>query len=288
MKTLLLLFVSLSIYSCSTSPVVELNDGREPASFQTCFEAMTNIMNYKVHTGPAAWDYTKAKDLAELEALYGGTNLILIQQQIKNEDILKNNETVKKLVKAPYKVKKIDGKIETITEDDADLIYQGMANSGVHKNHYCYDPKGTIGFCFGRATIAHMEAIARDIHPDLVKKIWIAGDMGVWGHHVATMVYTGKGWMVLDTNLGRKVDVETWIKTYMPYKKGNKDIMVFITQAGRFGPYDASPYNPYNLFNTASEDFKKAQDFYNGYFHDYFESLDNVKMKPLKDQKKAN
>lgn len=286
MKNLLLTLASLTFFSCSVTPVKMESEGREPASFQTCFEAMSNIMNYKVHSGLAAWEYSKARNLTELEALYGGSNLLLIQKQIKNEEILKNNENIKKLFKDPYVVKKIPGKIEKITEDDADLIYYAMANADVHKKHYCYDPKGTIGFCFGRATIAHMEAIARDIHPDLVKKIWIAGDMGVWGHHVATMVYTEKGWMVLDTNLGQKIDAETWIKNYMPYKKGDRDIMVFVTQAGRFGPYDASPYDPYNLFNTGTEDFKKAKDYYNGYFHDYFESLDNVKMKPLKQQKK--
>ena len=285
MKALTLILFSLSFFGCSSSPSVEVT--RDPASFQTCFEAMNNIMNYKTHYGPAAQVFSKAESLSELEALYGAGNLIEIQRFTANEEILKNNGKLKSLLKAPYEVKKIPGKIHKITTDDADLIYYAMANSDVHKNHHCYDTKGTIGFCFGRATIAHMEAIARDIHPDLVKKIWIAGDMGVWGHHVATMVYTEKGWMVLDTNLGKKVDVETWIAMYMPYKKGKKDIMVFVTQAGRFGPYDSSPYNAINLFNTNTEDFKKANDYFNGYFHDYFESLDNVKMKPLHQQQKA-
>ena len=288
MKKLIPLVVLFTFFSCSQAPLRVESPERDPANFQTCFEAMTNIMNYKTHYGPAAQVFSNAKSLKELEGLYGGDNLIEIQRRISNDEILKNNANLKQLLKDPFEPKDIPGKIKAIPMDDANVIYRAMADSNVNKNHYCYDPKGTIGFCFGRATIAHMEAIVREVHPDSVKKIWIAGDMGVWGHHVATMVYTEKGWIVLDTNLGRSVDIDTWIATYMPMKKGKKDIMVFVTQAGRFGPYDSSPYNAINLFNTNSADFKKANDFFSGYFHDYFESLDNVKNKPLVDQKKAH
>ena len=157
-----------------------------------------------------------------------------------------------------------------------------MSNSKVNKNHYCYDTKGTIGFCFGRATIAHMEAVVRNVNPDAIRKIWIAGDMGVWGHHVATMIKTEKGWLVLDTNVGHPISTVEWIAKYMPMKmKNTNDIMVFSTQAGRFSPYDTQTYNAINLFNTHSEEFNKASDYYRGYFHDYFEDLDNVEQKPI-------
>lgn len=242
---------------------------------------MTSIMNYKPVTGQAAKNFSNTKTLAELEEAYGGESLIEIQKKVDNAEILMNNANIKKLLKEPYEVKKMAGKTQNVTMGDANKIYKAMEESNVNKNHNCYDTEGTIGFCFGRATIAHMEAIAREVHPDNVKKIWIAGDMGVWGHHVATMIYTSNGWMVLDTNLGRIVDTDQWIKNYMPYKKGTKDIMVFATQAGRFGPYDNRPYNAIDLFNTSSEDFNKAQDYFKGYFHDYFQSLDNVKNTPM-------
>ena len=131
-----------------------------------------------------------------------------------------------------------------------------------------------------------MVAIIRDVHPESIKKIWIAGDMGVWGHHVATMVYTEKGWIVLDTNIGKGISVNAWIDRYMVYKKKDapQDIMVFVTQAGRYGPYDTRSYNPIDLFNTQSADYNKLKDYYNGYFHDYFEDLDKtvekIKLKP--------
>lgn len=287
MKILLLILVSLSFYSCSSLPekVVESTSDREPASFQSCLEAMGQIMNYKPVHGPAASVFSKAKNYSELESLYGGENLIEIQKRMSNAEILANNANIKKIALQPYKVKEIAGKTTKVTETDTSVLYKATSNSNVNKNHYCYDTKGTIGFCFGRATITHMEAIVRNIHPDLVKKVWIAGDMGVWGHHVATMIYTEKGWKVLDTNIGHAVDLDFWIEYYMPQKQKNaKEIMVFITQAGRFGPYDNRPYNPIDLFNTKSEDFNKAADYFNGYFHDYFDSLDNVRSKPLNER----
>lgn len=242
---------------------------------------MAEIMEYKPIYGYASGGYDKAKSLAELEVKYGSESLIDLQRNIPNEEILSNNKNVRVLLNQPYKVEEMKGKISAVPMKDTQTIYDAMENSAVNKNHNCYDKKGTIGFCFGRATIAHMEAIVREVHPDSVKKIWIAGDMGVWGHHVATMVHTEKGWRVLDTNQGRLVTPDQWIDIYMKEKQKNaKDIMVYVTQAGRFGPYDTRAYNAIDLFNTNSEEFVKATDYFNGYFHDYFQSLDNFKNKP--------
>ncbi len=157
-----------------------------------------------------------------------------------------------------------------------------MSDSKVNQNQNCYDPQGAIGFCFGRATMAHLEAIVRNIHPDAIKKIWIAGDMEKWGHHVATMIKTENNWLVLDTNIGHAISYEEWIRIYMPYKAKNaNDIMIFITQSGRFGPYDTKTYNAIDLFNTHTLEFDKASDYYRGYFHDFLEDLDNSNQPPL-------
>ncbi len=248
---------------------------------------MSALMAYTPHSGVAEWVYSDAKTFKDLEKKYGGTSLLYIQSQIPTDEIVKNNENIIALSKLPHKVEAIPGKMDTVTSKDSQIIYDAMEESEVNKNHYCYDTKGTIGFCFGRATIAHMEAIARNIHPDSVKKIWIAGDMKEWGHHVATMIFTDKGWMVLDTNIGKPVTVDFWLNYYKPFKnpKADKEVMAFITQAGRFGPYDTRAYNAVDLFNTNSAEYDKAKDYFNGYFHDYFESLDNVKNKPLSPKK---
>jgi hypothetical protein len=285
MKKLLLVALLFSLFSCTTSPTRQLPlivSDRDPANFQSCLELMTKLMAYKPYHGEAADIFSMAKTFASLEKSYGSDSLIDIQYNLSEEEIKKNNINIKKLASAPFKVRPRKGKISALNDSDTMIIYKLMENSEVNKNHFCYDIKGTIGFCFGRATIAHMEAIVKNINPESVKKIWIAGDMKQWGHHVATMVNTEKGWMVLDTNLRRPVTVDFWIDFYQPMKSAKaKEIMVFVTQAGRFGPEDTTAYNAIDLFNTNSADFKKAEDFFNGYFHDYFESLDNFQNKPL-------
>ncbi len=287
MKKIIISLFVLTFIGCSSGPVIQTaTPERDVANFRTCFELMADIMGYKPIYGSATGNYDKAKNLAELEEMYGGESLIEIQRNIPNAEILANNANVRKLLNAPYKVEEMKGKISSVPTKDTQTIYDAMENSNVNKNHHCYDTKGTIGFCFGRATIAHMEAIVREVHPDAVKKIWIAGDMGVWGHHVATMVHTEKGWRVLDTNQGRLVTPDQWIDIYMKEKQKNaKDIMIYITQAGRFGPYDTRSYNAIDLFNTNSDEFVKAKDYFNGYFHDYFQSLDNFKNKPAVQKK---
>lgn len=241
---------------------------------------MNSIINYKAYSGHATQVFSKARTLDELEASYGGESLIDIQRALSDDEIKKNNANIKKIFATPLTLKPIEGKKPFVTKEEASVIYTAMATSNVHKKHDCYDTTGTIGFCFGRATIAHMEAIVRNMHPDAVRKIWIAGDMEKWGHHVATMVKTENGWLVLDTNVGRAITTDEWIAMYMPFKaKGASEIMIFVTQAGRFGPYGTASYNAVDLFNTNSLDFNKAQDYYRGYFHDYFEDLDNVTTK---------
>lgn len=283
MKSLILFpIIAFILISCSSQFIAHPETDRSPSNFKSCLEAMNELIAYKPYQGVASKFFSKAISLNELESFYGGESLIEIQRRTSNEEILSNNENMKKLFSAPLVVTKIEGKYSEVTSVDANTIYKSMAESEVNKNHYCYDKEGTIGFCFGRATIAHMEAIVRNVHPDAIKKIWIAGDMGIWGHHVATMVYTKEGWVVLDTNLGKIIDANKWVAHYMPMKqKDAKEIMVFTTQAGRFGPYDNRPYNAIDLFNTNSSDFDKAKDYFNGYFHDYFQSLDNVKNPPM-------
>lgn len=282
-KITFFIFVSFFLQSCSLAPVQD----RQVASYQTCLEMMNSIIQYTPYYGYGTKSFQTAKSLDALEALYGNESLIDIQLRLSQAEIKSNNKHVVELLNSELKLEAIEGKNLKSSEKDAQVIYEALDNNFVHRNDDCYDPKGTIGFCFGRATIAHMEAIVRNTHPGAIRKIWIAGDMGKWGHHVATMIYTVNGWRVLDTNLGKVVTVDVWLKTYMPMKQGPKDIMVFVTQAGRFGPYDNKPYNAIDLFNTQSEDYDRAKDFFQGYFYDYFESLDNIKNKPLITPKKS-
>lgn len=276
MKNKIIFLIFLFVISCSSTPT------RGPASFQSCLITMNNIINYQTYSGKAGDVFSKAQNLNELEASYANESLITIQERINEAEIKANNENLLKLLSKDIEFPPLPNKKNFITKDEADVIFKAMDNSTVHKNHDCYDPKGNIGFCFGRATIAHMEAIIRNVHPDAIRKIWIVGDMSIWAHHVATMIKVKNGWVVLDTNLGKVVTPNEWLSTFMPYKSKNaKEIMTFVTQAGRFGPYDTKSYNALDLFNTDSLNYNKAQDYYRGYFHDYFEDLDNVSTPPL-------
>jgi len=265
--------------SCSTNRNYRQ---RGIANFQSCLSLMNDLIAYRPHTGPAASDFLQAKSLDELESLYGGESLIEIQRNLSDETIKKYNAHTMALLDEDFKIKDIPGKKNFLTKEEANVIYNAMSESKVNKNHNCYDTDGTIGFCFGRATIAHLEAIVRNVNPEAIRKIWIAGDMGKWGHHVATIVKAEKGWYVLDTEIGFVLSHEHWVSIYLPLKEPKaNEIMVFTTQAGRFSPYDTQTYNAMNLFNTNSSDFEKVSDYYRGYFHDYFEDLDSVKREPL-------
>jgi hypothetical protein len=252
----------------------EGKDARAPANFQDCFKIMETLFERPAPIKPGL-TFENAKDLDELESLYGNNSFIDIQRELTNDRIIALNKETRKVLTAPLKTDTPDGFTNYVTKEEGDLLYKELAQDKVHQNHACYDPKGTVGFCFGRATIAHMEALIRGLNPDSIRKVWIAGDMDKWGHHVATMVKSKDGWYVIDTNLGRLVTIEEWIDYYKPYKKkGAKEIMVFISRADRFGPYDSQNYNGVNLFNTTTTNYDRSADFYRGYFQDYFEALD--------------
>jgi hypothetical protein len=247
---------------------------------------MNKLMNYKQYVGKAAEIFSEAKSFSELESLYGESSFIDIQRELEEVDIKLNNENLRKLLNTSYKVKKLKNKISHPERNNANKLFKALLKAKVNKRYDHYDPQGTIGLCFGRATIAHIEAILDNIHPDLIKKIWIAGDMEEWGHHVATMIFTDKGWIVIDTNFTHPLTVKKWMKASMSNKKSEaKELMFFVTQAERLGPYDSRTYNAIDLFNTESDDFLAVDDYYNGYFHDYFEKLDKVMNKARKKNK---
>ena len=278
-----LLFLLLFTTACSLSPVktfIADNPGvnRDPANFQSCFQMMNAVINHRQVDFQDESLLTKAKDLNELEQAYGEESLIDLQRRLDNESIKAATKHAHSLLTKPVNFDKSMKKATYVTPQEAQEILNSITNSKVNQNHYCYDPNNTTGFCFGRAVIGHMEALARGVHPDAIKKIWIAGDMKEWGHHVAPMVKSENGWLVLDTNIGKPLSPEAWYKYYTPMKAPKaKDIMLFVTQGGRFGPYDNEAYSAVNLFNTNGDTFDRANDFYKGYFHDYFEALEQDK-----------
>lgn len=281
MKTYFILSALVLLSSCASNSL-KFDEytfaHRSPANFQDCFKVMEKFFTAPPATA-SSFVYTPAKSLDELEASYGNLSLIDIQQKLSPGQIKISNKRTMTLLEQPLKNEQPDGYTNYATDEELALIYKELESDKVHLNHACYDPQGTVGFCFGRATIAHMEALIRGMNPDAIRKIWIAGDMKQWGHHVATMIKGEKGWYVIDTNIGRPVTADEWLAFYQPFKSQNaKDIMVFVTRADRFGPYDTQSYTGINLFNSNTSHYERTADFYRGYFYDYFEALDKERL----------
>ncbi len=278
----LIFLILIFTASCAHQFQIEEVKKREPSSYQSCFQLMQKYFS-ELPIALTTPEILKAKSLNELEMAYQNFSLIDLQKEFSQEKILANNKLIQQLFRAPLSKNANKESTSYITKAEAEVILKEITHSRPNVNHMCYDPELKIGVCFGRATIGHMEALARGVHPDSILKIWIAGDMKEWGHHVAVMIKAEDDWWVLDTNLQRVVKTEEWIKFYQPMKNpdAKKDIMVFATRADRFGPYDSQSYSGINLFNSNNDLFNRDKDYYQGYFHDYFYDLDQ-KMPKIK------
>ena len=130
-----------------------------------------------------------------------------------------------------------------------------------------YDPQGNFGFCFGRATAAHLEALRRGLARSRIMKIWGVGPMkGGWAHHVATLVSAKEGgWWAIDPEIGKVVSGVDWIKWLKSEQENTEEPLVFfVSEAERFGP-SPGKYTKVDLYGTDDGDI------YNGYFRDLIE-----------------
>lgn len=274
--------ILILFFSCSQLKIIDQkNIVRGPANFQTCFESMNQIikrMDVSSSNISEKKAFSEVESLEELEALYGNRSFIDIQSEATQEQILENNKRFVELLNLPvFEVNSVE-KTSYITPDEADIIFKDIEAAKVNVDNACYDPKGTVGFCFGRATMVHMEALIRNVAPESVRKIWLTGDMSEWGHHVATLIKAQDGWYIIDVEVGAVVKVNEWFKFFKKYQpKDAKEMMLFISKADRFGPNDKTGYTAGDLFNTITNKFNRKSDFYRGFFHDYFEELDKRK-----------
>lgn len=154
----------------------------------------------------------------------------------------------------------------TIDKNEALEIYEAVTRHPIARllNYKTYDKKRNIGFCFGRAMTAHLEARARKIHNDSIRKVFVVGDMKAlmgditWSFHVATAIKDKKGgWWVIDPFFGKVVKLEQWYeKMYKQDTKGT--LRLYVTEASRFNAGKSLHYNKADLYD----------DFYNDYFND--------------------
>lgn len=150
-----------------------------------------------------------------------------------------------------------------------------------------YDPKGSTGFCFGRAMSIHIEALRMGLDKNSIRKIWAVGNLksgsGSWKYHVATIVRGEDGWYAIDPIFGNPIRLEDWYKTLKKNFDASDNMRIFATEAKRFGPGSSEPYNHWLLH---------GRDF-NRYFDDLleesrieaFETLKELREQKLNDKK---
>lgn len=174
-----------------------------------------------------------------------------------------NEELLKKLEELPFSGPERD-RLKGLSRTELDALYLKASTNPVadYANVKRYDPKGNIGFCFGRAMNVHLEALRAGVAQENVKKVWAVGTMKanniLWQHHVATMVRgEDKLWYVLDPEYNKVLSLRDWMKEVKQMDTNGK-LMFYATDAGRWGVYDSSGY----LASTLKDPF------YNNYFED--------------------
>lgn len=266
----LILFLTLLV-SCASGDFERITSStsEDPLS---CYNHFVALMSYSPGFNKRATENAnqiilgKTNTLREFEKSYGGWSFFEIHSQFSDAKIRRFNKKLRTLLApGPMPEQKDPKYVYRLTNDEADRFYQSFENNPVGSCSADYEPGGIkIGFCFGRAIIAHIEALRYGVHPSSIKKIWVVGDMKEWGHHVATMIKTESGWKVFDNETGL-VSAHRWIELQQAEKKpGAKPLMFFVSSAERFGPSNNGTYQATDLFGDG------MNDYYNGFFSDYF------------------
>jgi len=257
------------------------------AGFTAC-ATPTSIRN------PAA----TSQDLVDFELPVKTVNMFEVREGAMSDGgvkkIQKHNDKLIELL-SNMEAPQVTGNWKASLElEDAHKLFAWLEAHPVASSHMLmkYDPNENIGFCFGRATAVHLEALGKPykLHPSAIRKIWVFGPMkGGWGHHVATIVLTRKNpeghtFVVVDPVTG-VITAEKWIKDIRKnYQISAKDpLMYFVTDPSRFGPYPGK-YTRMDLFGP--DKGNRDTDAYRGYFDDLMTKfrIDSMARVPASDK----
>ena len=191
-------------------------------------------------------------------------NFVTMQAYMDDEEINEHNDALSELFKRPEAVE------HGYTKAQAKRLYKALVSQEQVWNHAKYDPEFSIGFCFGRAMIVHGFAKntvykeggeTYDLGSVPVRKIWVAGPMGQWKHHVATMVLAKEadaGFWVIDNYVGRVTTAAEWMQ-HLRNDYPNTNVLFNVTRANRF-----SEANSLRYFQVLLDD-----PFFNDFFRDF-------------------
>lgn len=125
-----------------------------------------------------------------------------------------------------------------------------------------YDPSGEMGFCFGRAMAAHLEALSMNVDKDSILKLFAVGRFVTgesrWRYHVTTLIRAENGdWWAVDPFFGRPLPLGDWARGMQDLDE-DRAMRLFLTEAKRFIPDSVEPYRRHILTDPG----------YRGYFTD--------------------
>lgn len=112
-----------------------------------------------------------------------------------------------------------------------------------------YDPKGIIGFCFGRAATVHLIARRMGLKETSIRKLFVAGDLRSnpekpeWRFHVTTLIKgTNNQWYAIDPIMtpplapGGPIPVAKWISIVKDTWDYKNAAHFYVTQANAITP----------------------------------------------------
>ncbi len=163
------------------------------------------------------------------------------------------------------------GRRNHINVSQAEILYKAVANHPVAslRNYSKYDPRNEgIGYCFGRAMTAHLEALWNPqlkVNNKAIRKLFALGKLQTgtdsWRYHVTTIVKASdNGWWAIDPIMGKPIKADDWYSRMRSYNPSG-DMLLFSDEAARFSPAEGM--------------YKKNQlddDFYSNYFKDLLNS----------------
>jgi hypothetical protein len=158
---------------------------------------------------------------------------------------------------------------------EMDALYKAVGQHPVASlaalDKYETEPLNKRGFCFGRAAVAHLEALAVGVSKSAIRKVWAVGNFdtgdGKWKYHVATIVRGTDGlWYAIEPEMGGAVELSKWTK-WMSSIDVDKNMRIHVTSARRSTPTSDGSWG----YTKGDWDHP----FYNGYFKDFREVFES-------------
>lgn len=175
-----------------------------------------------------------------------------------------------------YRPPENSSRARSITMNEAQMVLDAIRNNQVTGSYGVYDqPDVSIGYCFGRASFAHLLLLKMGVQKESIFKMWAVGPMKVhgndtmtWQFHVTPVVFTrDMGWVALDTNERRPQKIGHWMNKYQA-QSVDKKMRFYLSDASKFG-VNMGRYSRLQM----GLDIARENDWYRGYFQDALQQL---------------